>query len=133
MSKKSKKTEAPEEEIVNDTIETAETEETAAEAAAENIEVSNEPENIQPTEEVQADEVNGAAEAVPADPDAKVGTVTKPVNFRTGPSFKNAVIAELKSGSKVTLNGTVEGDKGTWYKCEFDGREGYVKASGLIV
>lgn len=132
MSKKNKKTEAPEEEIVNDTVETAETEETAAEAAEENIEVSQEPENIQPTEEVKADEVNGAAEEAAAG-DAKVGTITRPVNFRTGPSFKNAVIAELKSGSKVTLNGTVEGDKGTWYKCEFDGREGYVKASGLSV
>ena len=40
---------------------------------------------------------------------------------------------ELKPGAKVILNGTVEGDKGTWYKCVFDGREGYVKASGIIV
>ena len=42
-----------------------------------------------------------------------------------------AVIAELKAGSRVVLSGTVEGDKGAWYKCEFDGRTGYVKASGV--
>lgn len=61
------------------------------------------------------------------------GTVMKPVNFRTGPSFMNAVITELKPGTTLTIEETVEGDKGTWYRCTYDGVAGYVKTSGVLL
>ncbi len=124
MSKKSKKSDAPEEKII--------AEETAAETsepAEENIAVSEEPMNIEPMEEVNAVEADGAENTAS---DTKNGTVSRPVNFRTGPSFGKAVIAELKAGAKVVITGTEAGDKGDWYKCEFDGRTGYVKASGVV-
>ena len=62
-----------------------------------------------------------------------VGTITRPVNFRTGPGFGRASITELKPGTTVVVSGSVEGDKGTWYECEFDGRKGYVKATGVTI
>lgn len=128
MAKKSKKTEAPEEEAVR--IKAAA--KSAEDSAEENIAVSEGTGIIEPAEEVKADEVNGA-EAEEIGSETKTGTVSRPVNFRTGPSFGRAVIAELKAGAKVILTGTEAGDKGKWYKCEFDGRTGYVKASGVIV
>ena len=137
MSKKNKKSDAPEEEIVADetvaeTAGAAETSEPAEKAAENNIAVSEEPANIAPDEVVKADEVNGA-EAEDIGSETKIGIVSRPVNFRTGPSFGRAVIAELKAGTKVILMGTEEGDKGKWYKCEFDGRKGYVKATGVTI
>ena len=57
----------------------------------------------------------------------------RPVNFRTGPSFGKAVIAELKPGTKVVISGTAEGDKGSWYECVFDGRTGFIKATGIVI
>lgn len=128
MAKKSKKTEAPEEEAVR--IKAAA--KSAEDSAEENIAVSEGTGIIEPAEEVKADEANGA-EAEEIGSETKTGTVSRPVNFRTGPSFGRAVIAELKAGAKVILTGTEAGDKGKWYKCEFDGRTGYVKASGVIV
>ncbi len=124
MSKKSKKSDAPEEKIIAE-----ETVAETSEPAEENIAVSEEPMNIEPMEEVNAVEADGAENTAS---DTKNGTVSRPVNFRTGPSFGKAVIAELKAGAKVVITGTEAGDKGDWYKCEFDGRTGYVKASGVV-
>ncbi len=124
MSKKSKKSDAPEEKIIAE-----ETVAETSEPAEENIAVSEEPMNIEPMEEVKAVEADGAENTAS---DTKNGTVSRPVNFRTGPSFGKAVIAELKAGAKVVITGTEAGDKGDWYKCEFDGRTGYVKASGVV-
>lgn len=123
MSKKNKKSDTPEEEIVQEEVAA----EPAKEAAEENIAVSEEPANIEPAEEAKADEAEDIGS------EKKTGTVSRPVNFRTGPSFGKAVIAELKAGAKVVLTGTEAGDKGKWYKCEFDGRTGYVKATGIVV
>ena len=53
------------------------------------------------------------------------------VYFRTGASFNKAVIAELKPGAPVKVLGSQQGDKGVWYKCEYQGRTGFVKATGL--
>jgi dynactin complex subunit len=133
MSKKNKKTDAVGEEIVQEetemteemTEEITETEPLPEETAEENISVAEE----EQAEAVAAEEASGAA---PELDEGSAGTVSRPVNFRTGPSFKNAVIAELKPGTKVKIAGSEAGDKGTWYKCEFDGRTGYVKASGVI-
>ena len=129
MSKKSKKSDAPEEKIIAEET-AAETSEPAETAAEENIAVSEEPMNIEPMEEEKTVEADGAENTAS---DTKNGTVSRPVNFRTGPSFGKAVIAELKAGAKVVITGTEAGDKGDWYKCEFDGRTGYVKATGIVV
>ena len=140
MSKKNKRSEAPDEEIAEKAVfdetpaeEIEVTAETPAEEAAANEAAAEE---SAASEEVSADEVNGTELSVSdtaVEADGGIGTVNRAVNFRTGPSFKNAVIVELKTGSKIALSGTVEGDKGAWYKCEFDGRTGYVKASGISV
>lgn len=136
MGKKNKKPDAPGEEIVEEVAAAEETiEETPAEEVAAPEAPAAEPE-APAGEPAPAEEAAPAEAPVPepvAESEGKIGTVNRPVNFRTGPTFKNAAIAELKAGSKIVLSGTVEGDKGAWYKCEFDGRTGYVKATGISV
>jgi hypothetical protein len=134
MGKKNKKSEAAEEEVV---VEEAAVEEVAEEAPVEEA-APEAPAEEAPAEEAPAAEAPAAEEA-PSAPetveasDGQIGTVAKPVNFRTGAKFTNAVIAELKAGTKIVISETVQGDKGAWYKCEFDGRVGFVKATGIIV
>lgn len=62
---------------------------------------------------------------------ASVGIVANAVNFRTGPSFNKAVIAELKPGAPVKITSTEQGENGVWYQCEYQGKTGYIKATGI--
>ncbi len=159
MSKKNKRPEVTETEIVqeeavlSDEIEdTKEAEENMEEIIEDIIteepaaEIPAEPEAAEPeapaAEEAPAAGEAPAAEEAPAVQESAhaapiegktTGKITKPVNFRTGPSFGKASIMELKPGAAVTVTGSVEGDKGTWYECEFDGRTGYVKATGINI
>lgn len=119
MAKKNKKAEAAAEEIVAEETVLSE-EDTEPEAVTE-----------EPVHEEPAETAEPAGEEETAE--NKAGVVSRPVNFRTGPSFTNAVIAELKPGANVVVSGTVAGDKGKWYKCVFDGRTGYVKATGINI
>ncbi len=129
MGKKNKKSEAAEEEVV---VEEAAVEEVAEEAPVEEAAPEAPAEEAPAEEAPAAEEAPSAPETVEAS-DGQIGTVAKPVNFRTGAKFTNAVIAELKAGTKIVISETVQGDKGAWYKCEFDGRVGFVKATGIIV
>ena len=116
------------EEIITEEI----TEDIPAEPeSAESVEHAAEEVAAAAEEEVPAiEEPAVAAESTPAAAvdSGTVVVITKPVNFRTGPSFGKASITELK-----VVSGSVEGDKGTWYECEFDGRKGYVKATGVTI
>lgn len=147
MSKKNKRPEVTETEIVqeeavlSDEIEDTKGAEENMEEIAEDIiteepaaEIPAEPEAAEP-EAPAAEEAPAVQERAPAAPveGKTTGKVTKPVNFRTGPSFNRASTAELRPGTTVTVTGSVEGDKGTWYECEFDGRKGYVKATGISI
>ena len=130
----------PGEEIAEETAlgeeTTSEIEATAETPAEEAAAIETVAEETAADPEITADETGGTETQTPESADVsdgRIGIVSRPVNFRTGASFKNAVLAELKPGSKLALSGTVEGDKGAWYKCEFDGRTGYVKASGISV
>lgn len=95
-------------------------------------------EEIDTPEEAETSSEESTTESQECDPKPitecnNIGIVTRPVNFRKGPSFGKASIMELKMGTKVIVSDSVEGDKGTWYKCEFDGRTGYVKATGVSI
>ena len=123
-------------EIIEDII----TEEPSADIPAEEADVSDSA-DISAEETVSAEETPAAAESVP-EPESTpavqadgntAGTIMRPVNFRTGPSFSKASTAELKPGTKVKVTGSAEGERGTWYECEFDGRKGYVKATGVTI
>ena len=59
----------------------------------------------------------------------QTGTVTTPLNLRTGAGIGNRVLTVLKKGTGVTILGTVEDSKGAkWYRVEAGGRSGYVSA-----
>lgn len=115
MAKKKKNPEPESEEI----LEAAE-QETADEA-------------VEAQEEVQSEAADNTAACEPtADAEnATVGKVATAVNFRTGPSFNKAVIAELKQGAHVKVTSTEQGENGVWYKCEYQGKTGYIKATGI--
>ncbi len=136
MAKKNKKTEAPAEELVQEDVMTVDTgaEDTSAEdtSAVEPGAPANDEPGSAP-EELVTEAESPAQEEVSPEGESSVGVITRPVNFRTGPRFTNAPIAELKPGTTVTISGSEEGDKGKWYKCVFDGRTGYVKATGISV
>ena len=123
-------------EIIEDII----TEEPSDDISAEEATVSDAA-DITAEEAVSAEETPAAVESLSEPesmPDTQTdgktaGTIMRPVNFRTGPSFSKASIAELKPGTKVKVTGSAEGERGTWYECEFDGRKGFVKATGISV
>lgn len=131
MSKKSKKAEStPEEtEIIQDTA-VSEDAGTLTDDTVEAFESAPAEETV-PAEEAPAEETAPAEE--PQVTEETTGTVIRPVNFRTGTSFSRAVIAEIKAGTTVKIVGSEQGEKGTWYKCVFDGRTGYIKATGVNI
>ena len=117
-------------------------------AAEENAEDTSAPEEAVPEaesapEEAPAEEAAPAAEEAPAEPapaaeapaidggNGTIGIVLKEIAFRTGPSFNKAVISPLKPGAKLTVIGSEQGEKGLWYQCEYQGKTGYVKATGI--
>ena len=110
-----------------------------AEQVSEEIleEAVSEQENTDETVEMQAESESEAADNTEnqgqtADAEnASVGVVTSAVNFRTGASFNKAVIAELKQGAHVKVMSTEQGENGVWYKCEYQGKTGYIKATGI--
>jgi len=136
MAKKNKNEANAEEMIEQQTEETAAPEELAAteEPAAPEEPTADAPAEAAAEEPAPAEPAPAASSEPAAPIDSPVtGTVMKPVNFRTGPTFLNAAIAELKPGTTLVLEETVEGDKGTWYRCKFDGVTGYVKTSGIQI
>ncbi len=64
-----------------------------------------------------------ATPITPSTPTGEKGTVNgSSVRFRTGPGTSYTVIASLAKGTVVTVLGT----EGNWYKCSYDGDEGYI-------
>ena len=56
-------------------------------------------------------------------------TVSQTLNVRSGPSTSYDKIGTLKANAKVEILGT----SGSWYKIDFNGKEGYVSASYIAL
>ena len=108
-------------------------EEPAAEEAPAEGSAAEEPAAEEAPAEEPAAAPEPVVEEISADGDSKIGRTIKPVNMRFGPTFGNAAIQQLKSGTEVTVLETVSGDKGKWYKCEFSGKTGYIMAAGINI
>ena len=96
-------------------------------------EAASEQENTEETVEAEAEaaENSETCESAADAENATVGVVASAVNFRTGASCNKAVIAELKQGAHVKVTSTEQGENGVWYKCEYQGKTGYIKATGI--
>lgn len=88
-------------------------------------------EEIVDAESEAAENAEACEQAEDTGNNTTVGIVFNNVNFRTGASFNNAVIAELKQGAPVKVLSTAQGENGVWYKCEYQGKTGYIKATGI--
>ena len=99
-------------------------------AAEENEIIQEEIVSEQQSADVETETDDNEGSFVQAD-SATIGIVANAVNFRTGASFNKAVIAELKPGAPVKVTATEQGENGVWYQCEYQGKTGYIKATGI--